>query len=243
MQYWWIILVIGVILYRIFQADIKGFMGEKIVATILSGLPEQYYKIINDVTLPTSYGTTQIDHVIVSVYGIFVIETKNYKGWITGSEYGEQWTKNMYGKKYTFRNPLKQNYAHVKALEEKLTLTEDKFIPIVVFSMNSDIKVKTSKPVIYTTQLKWVIESYRDVKFREDELYMLVNRIRAVEINDKEAKKRHVEQVRTQVNNNQRKIMNGICPKCGGNLVKRKGKYGYFEGCSNYPKCRFTRNY
>lgn len=33
-----------------------------------------------------------------------------------------------------------------------------------------------------------------------------------------------------------------ICPRCGGMLMKRKGQYGYFYGCSGYPRCRFTRN-
>jgi uncharacterized protein YchJ len=60
----------------------------------------------------------------------------------------------MYGKKYSFRNPLKQNFAHVKALQEKMSLPFEVFIPIVVFSINSEIKVKTSKPVVYTSQLK-----------------------------------------------------------------------------------------
>lgn len=31
------------------------------------------------------------------------------------------------------------------------------------------------------------------------------------------------------------------CPRCGGNLVERSGKYGKFIGCSNYPKCRYTQ--
>lgn len=106
-----IIFVVG-ILYTLFEANIKGFIGEKIVAAILSGLPKQQYRVVNNVMLGTEYGTTQIDHVVVSVYGIFVIETKNYKGWITGSEFGDYWTKNMYGKKYKFQNPLKQNYAY-----------------------------------------------------------------------------------------------------------------------------------
>lgn len=143
------IVVILSIVYTVFEAKIKGYLGEKAVTVVLSGLPEEQYRILNDVMLRTEHGTTQIDHVVVSVYGIFVIETKNYKGWITGSEFGDYWTKNMYGKKYTFRNPLKQNYAHVKALEEKIELSEDKFIPSVAFSGNSDIKVKTSKPVVY----------------------------------------------------------------------------------------------
>ena len=144
-----LLLFVICILYVVFQPRIKGSLVEKAVARELSGLPKQYYKVLNDVMLETKYGTTQIDHVVVSTYGIFVIETKNYKGCITGNEYAEQWTKNMYGKKYLFRNPLKQNYAHVKALEEKMNLSEDIFIPIVAFSNNCQIKVKTSKNVVY----------------------------------------------------------------------------------------------
>ena len=33
-----------------------------------------------------------------------------------------------------------------------------------------------------------------------------------------------------------------VCPKCGGSLIERSGKYGKFFGCSNYPKCNFTKN-
>lgn len=32
-----------------------------------------------------------------------------------------------------------------------------------------------------------------------------------------------------------------ICPQCGGELVKRKGQYGTFYGCSGFPSCRFTK--
>lgn len=236
-----LMLILSVIIV-IFQPKIKGYFGEQAVAGQLSALPRQYYKVLNDVMLRTSYGTTQIDHVVVSIYGIFVIETKNYKGWITGSEYGEQWTKNMYGKKYSFRNPLKQNYAHVKALEDRLNLTQDKFIPIVAFSGNCDIKVQTSKPVVYISQLNRVIQGYKDIKFSEAELWELVNKILQANIVEKEAKKQHVNQIKNQVRNNQAKVDSGMCPKCGGQLVMRKGQYGTFIGCSNYPKCRYTRN-
>ncbi len=33
-----------------------------------------------------------------------------------------------------------------------------------------------------------------------------------------------------------------VCPRCGGELVKRKGKFGEFFGCGNFPACRFTKN-
>ena len=66
----------------------------------------------------------------------------------------------MYGHKYSFRNPLKQNMAHIRALQEILNLSRDKFISIVVFSQHSTIKVNTSQNVIYTSDLLRVIRQY-----------------------------------------------------------------------------------
>lgn len=64
----------------------KGEMGERIVIMEAeSMLNEDKYHLINDVTLRTEDGTTQIDHIIVSVYGVFVVETKNMAGWIFGN--------------------------------------------------------------------------------------------------------------------------------------------------------------
>jgi DNA topoisomerase-1 len=37
------------------------------------------------------------------------------------------------------------------------------------------------------------------------------------------------------------KTNGGVCPKCGGKLIMREGKYGNFIGCSNFPKCRYTQ--
>lgn len=65
-----------------------GKFGETRVAIRLDLFPKGYITI-NDVLLPTKRGTTQIDHLVISQYGIFVIETKNYKGWISGHENSE----------------------------------------------------------------------------------------------------------------------------------------------------------
>jgi hypothetical protein len=51
-------------------------------------LDSEIYHSINNVTIPTANGTTLIDHIIVSKYGIFVVETKNIKGWIYDDELG-----------------------------------------------------------------------------------------------------------------------------------------------------------
>ena len=50
-------------------------------------------------------------------------------------------------------------------------------------------------------------------------------------------RKEHVE----NINANKEEYGNDICPKCGGKLVGRNGKYSNFIGCSNYPKCKYTR--
>ncbi len=124
----------------------KGWFGEKTVAIILSTLPQKQYQVINNVMLRKKSGkTTQIDHVVISPYGIFVLETKNYRGYITGSEQGEKWTQN---KKYSIYNPLKQNYGHMKTLAELLELPEEIFVPIVVFSVEANVKVQSKKSYI-----------------------------------------------------------------------------------------------
>lgn len=65
----------------------KGAIGEFVTnRAARKDLNKDVYRIFHDVTLPAGNGTTQIDHIIVSIYGIFVLETKNMTGWIFGSE-------------------------------------------------------------------------------------------------------------------------------------------------------------
>lgn len=62
------------------------------------------YVLLNDCTLPDDRGgTTQIDHILISPYGVFVIETKNYKGWIFGSAHQKKWTQQIYKKDLNFK--------------------------------------------------------------------------------------------------------------------------------------------
>lgn len=116
-----IIICIFVLLvtFKIWMSSPKniGKFGEKRVARKLDWLSKEY-TTLNDILLPTHYGTTQIDHIVVSPYGIFVIETKNYKGWIFGHENSEEWKQSLLGKKrfwgwsseqHKFRNPIRQN--------------------------------------------------------------------------------------------------------------------------------------
>lgn len=238
-----IILIVVLLLIIAFEPKIKGYVGEKCVSSMLKGLPSDKYIVLNNIMLNSDHGLTQIDHMAISVYGIFVIETKNYKGWITGGEYAENWTKNVYGNKYSFRNPLKQNYAHIRSVMNLINIDDpDLFISIVVFSNEASIKVKTDKNVINFRMLKKCILSYKNVVFSPSEIIRIAELISNSNVDSKETRKEHIDQINRNVSLRKNCARNGICPRCGHSLVLRHGKYGDFYGCSNYPKCRFTEN-
>ena len=118
------------------KSTFKGFLGETVINVAMwLKLEKDVYHRLNNVTLPLANGgSTQIDHVIVSVYGIFVIETKNYKGWIYGSEKQKQWTQSFpNGSKFKFQNPLRQNYLHIKTLADLLDLELSYFHSMIAF--------------------------------------------------------------------------------------------------------------
>ncbi len=236
-----ILFIVAYITFRILRPKLKGYLGEKCVAVILSFLPSDKYKIINDVLFKSDNKTIQIDHLVISIYGIFVIETKNYKGWITGSDNSEYWTKNMFGNKYKFYNPIRQNKAHISALCRQLGLSINKFISIIVFSNRADLKVNTVHNVIYTTQINRVIKTYSDIKFSEDDIQKLCDKISLLNIVSPKVRKRHVLEVQNTIVTKQRLMRQGICPRCGHSLILKNGKYGDFFGCSNYPKCKFIK--
>ncbi len=227
------------VIQKAFKAELRGRYGERAVRKKLAVLPKEKYIVFNDIMVKTERGTSQIDHVVVSQYGIFVIETKNYNGMILGGENSDEWTQNIYGKKYRFRNPLKQNYGHVKALESVLALPKEYFIPIVVFMQRANLKVKTAQRV---TTLKWLINAiyeHKELVLTQEEVDEIVKKINNLNITG--SRREHVSDIQSNVRAANEKIKSGICPKCGGALRLRRGKYGDFYGCSNYPKCKFTK--
>jgi len=99
------------------------------------------YHLLNHVTLPLGEGTTQIDHILVSRFGVFVIETKDYRGWIFAGPNDRYWTQVLYRAKFRFQNPLRQNYAHARAVHDLLEfLPADAICPAVVFTGTAEFK-------------------------------------------------------------------------------------------------------
>ena len=145
---WWVIpvlLIVGAI--KVFKPFLKGKIGEFAVAAHVKLYLKGDYILLNDLTLPDiEGGTTQIDHILLSPYGIFVIETKNYKGWIFGSERQKQWTQKIYKQSFKFQNPIHQNYKHMKVLEQILAdIVDMEFIHSVIVFMPEAV-FKTDMP-------------------------------------------------------------------------------------------------
>lgn len=238
-----VIFVIVEILIKIFKPQIKGFVGEKKVSFILELLSKNNYKVFSDILLETHFGTTQIDHIVVSRYGVFVLETKNYIGWIFGSENSEKWTQNIYGKKQQFMNPIIQNSTHIKALKQIFPeLEEHHFISIVAFSSNATLKVNVENSnVVYFKNILWTIWKYKNECLTEEQVKEIVENLQKLNVNSKKNRKHHIKNVEHSRIRKERIISAGICPRCGGKIVERNGKYGKFYGCSNFPDCKYIR--
>lgn len=223
-----------------FRSIIKGWMGE-VQGTLAKKifLDPKVYVDINNITIPTLNGTTQIDHVIVSRFGVFVVETKNMSGWIFGDEKNPQWTQSIFGKKYKFQNPLHQNYRHTKALSDFLGIDHSKFISMVMFWGECELKTPFPPNVMNRGYVSY-IKSYTTVLFSDQDVQEIVTALRDGMLPKSWATRRqHVASL------NERFSSTTTCPKCGNPLVLRKAKSGanagsQFYGCSKYPVCRYV---
>ena len=232
------LLMIFALLSTIFYKKLSGFMGEFWVKTELNKLPKDKYVVFNDIFIKSSKGTHQIDHIVISKFGIFVVEMKNYDGLITGDEYKDKWTQHLGRNKYYFNNPIHQNYGHIKALQELLNLVESNFVSIVCISNRAKVRVK-SKNVVQLDYINDLIKSFEKEIVNTD-LVEIKELLETKNIKDKSARKMHVRNIKSNIKDKEIKEKNMICPKCGNKLIERNGKYGEFIGCSNYPKCKYT---
>jgi restriction system protein len=227
-----------------FKAFIKGWWGE-VQGTLAKKifLNASIYFDLNNITLPTANGSTQIDHVIVSRYGVFVVESKNMKGWIFGEEHSPQWTQVLYDNKYLFQNPLRQNYRHTKALSEFLNIDHNKFFSVIMFW--GDCKFKTAMPDhVLNRGYTAYIKSKTTVLFSDEQVQDIVTAIQQGRLPKNYAThKKHVADLKKRFE----QPPPSICPQCNSRLVLRTARTGnhagsQFYGCSQYPACRYMAN-
>lgn len=97
------------------RSKLRGRAGEAQVGRLLDRL---FPKVRHDILLPDGRGgLTQLDHVALSPSGLVVVETKHYRGRILGRPQDATWNQVLGRKTYPFQNPLRQNHAHVRAVQ------------------------------------------------------------------------------------------------------------------------------
>lgn len=220
---------------------LKGWLGEmKTTFFLWLFLDSKIYRKFHNIIIPSRNGTTQIDHLIVSPFGVFIIETKNYKGWIYGSEGQALWTKTLYQNKYTFQNPLRQTYRQKKVISEFLGLNETTVRAVIYFV--GDCKFKTQFPAnVIKAGLGRYIKRFRNHVLSPAEVYRISEALENHKAQSSLKRRDHVRSLR------ERHASKTVCPRCGSNLVERTAKNGpnagsKFLGCADYPRCRFSKN-
>lgn len=221
----------------------KGKVGEKVTGRYLNRLGSDYF-VFSDIMLPSNYGTTQIDHIVISPFGVFVIEEKNYQGIIYGNENSQNWTQIIYGNKYEFRNPIKQNMAHIIALKDVFHgLKAMPIYSIIAFGNSAKLNVNVDNiDVVYFDNLVKKITEYNVIYNSKEDVLKYCSAIENANIVDENLRSIHIRNVKNHVMERDLSIANYRCPECGGTLKLRVGKYGNFYGCSNFPYCKFTYN-
>ncbi len=244
----WYLLPIAILAGVLNSARFKGAFGEFLVnfsATFL--LDKETYHLIKNVTLATDDGTTQIDHIIVSETGVFVVETKNMRGWIFGNPNQKMWTQKIYKHSNKFQNPLHQNYKHVKTLESLLGLNEQQIHSVVVFVGDSTFKTDMPENVTYGGGYAKYIKSKKTPVIDGSQVLEIVGKIKKGRLTPSfKTNRDHVQHVKNIITE---KESSGIpsCPKCGSSMVLRETKKGQnigkkFWGCAKFPQCRGLMN-
>jgi restriction system protein len=260
-SYWWLILLL-MLLSFLKTSFMKGVIGEfQVNLATNRHLDKNIYTLFKNVTLPTEDGTTQIDHIIVSKYGIFVVETKNYKGWIFGSAQQKRWTQKIFRTTSTFQNPLHQNYKHTQTLQSALELGKDKVLSVIVFV--GDSTFKTAMP-------ENVVDSAREyIRYIKNKNLPLLSNSEVLSVCTKIKSGRLKPSIRTHVNHvrhvkeivEAKSVVAAVseygqgqeiqqddnsCEKCGKPMILRTTRKGdnqgkQFWGCSDFPRCRVVK--
>lgn len=184
-----------------------GKVAEYFTWKILNAQPE-YKRVLINLCIPKDNNkTTEIDSILINKYGIFVIESKGYSGWIFGKENDQRWTQVIYQKKTKFYNPVLQNRNHIIHLAELLNIEDmNIFKSYIVFSNRCKLKkVKITKRnlrVIKRDYLnKTLQEDYNKTKevSSEERIKEIGDKLLKYMINNNDIKEKHIKDIKRTI--------------------------------------------
>ncbi|UOO93151.1 nuclease-related domain-containing protein [Vitreoscilla stercoraria] len=177
----------------------KGAIGENLLKLHLRKLGTKKYQVLNNVTLPTDDGTTQIDHIVLSPFGLFVIETKNMQGWIFGESHQAQWTQKFPTQSFSFQNPLRQNYKHTQTLIESLNLKPSTVHSIIAFHEKAKFKQPRIQNVLYFNEVVSYIQQHQKTVFSTAEISAIHHKIQAIrKPNTRKTQNDHIQHLKNK---------------------------------------------
>lgn len=184
------------------SSEFKGFEGEQTVIEILYRfLDREKYHFFNDLIFPENEGTTQIDHLIVSEYGIFIVETKNMKGLIYGNPYQKNWIQWLSSGKYPFQNPFRQNYKHKMCIEKLLKIESDVYFDVIVFMECAKFPKGQPDHVFYPNEFIEFVKSKTKTVLSGNEIDMILSAVESSMVEPSfEAEKKHKTYVKQLLN-------------------------------------------
>lgn len=242
---WWLVAIAVIAGWILRSNRIKGLRGELYVRLAAwRGLDGATYHRLHNIMLTTPDGATQIDHIFVSRFGVFVVETKHIRGWIFGEETDRQWTQVIHGEKWHFQNPIRQNYKHVKAVEYASSIEPSAIHSVVVFTAHATFKTVMPPNVILYWKFVGYIKSFHHEILTQGQVDSLVAEIQRKALPRSHIlRQQHVKRLRQRSDPNAYRR----CPKCGDRMVVRTARRGSHAGhqfwaCSAYPKCKYTQD-
>jgi hypothetical protein len=152
---------------------LKELVGEfKSKLTRWVFLDSKIYRIFNNLVIEDESGTVQISHAVVSKFGIFVFDTLEKDGWISGGEHDPEWTHSLFSETNPFPNPLIHNDRHAAVLANYLGIGGAAMHPVVIVWGNCEFTIPTPDKVIRGSYLgnSNYIKSFTEVLFSDDEI-------------------------------------------------------------------------
>lgn len=175
--------------------------GEALLTqTLTKHFNTEDYHLLNHITLKHGDVTTQVDHILVSRFGVFVIETKDFTGWIFGNANHDTWTQATYRDKFKFQNPIRQNYLHVKAVEQLLDFVPSSAIhSVVVFVGDAEFKTDMPTGVFTLPQLVDHLRGWTEEVLSLNRMQFCVGRLETARLQvSQKTDLEHVQALRTR---------------------------------------------
>lgn len=245
-QLWWLLPLLCC--FALFQTSpVKSWLGEIWIQLACSlFLDKNDYKLIKKVSLPTAAGDREIDFIIVSSFGLFLIQTSHKKGWIFGNADQKEWTQKTAGYKQRFDNPLHQTDLYKKELEELLGLESDRVFSAVLFVCDSKFITEMPENVLHCSGFTHFIKSKTRRLLLSSEVENIVQQIEAGRLTPSfRTLSLHARQLEQLVADKLAEENESLkrCPDCGRMMELRITTEGpkagsQYWGCSAFPKCR-----